>query len=328
VPARHHLDPRIALALGVAVLALSTSGPLIASTVAPALAIAFWRNAMAVGLLTPVALLRRRSELVGLARGRAGLFTVLAGVALAVHFATWIPSAKLTSVATATALVATQPVWQGLLAAAQGQYLSRLSWLGIAVTVGAAMATTGVDLTGSRSAVIGDLLALGGGVAAAVYTALGARARATTTTTSYTMVCYAVCAAVTLVSCLVAGVPLTGFPASAWVVFAALTLGPQLMGHSMNNFALRHVSATTVAVVVLLEVPGAALIGWIWLGQAPRPLAWPGLALLPIGVAIVILADRRRAPYSPTAATLLSHRRAAVAGSEVLAEGRRSRRST
>ena len=95
-------------ALGIAVVAVSSSGPLIAYAAAPALAIAFWRNAMAVGLQAPWAVLRRR-ELVALTRRphrREGLFSVLAGVALAGHFATWVPSAKLTSVATATALVA------------------------------------------------------------------------------------------------------------------------------------------------------------------------------------------------------------------------------
>jgi drug/metabolite transporter (DMT)-like permease len=35
-------------------------------------------------------------------------------------------------------------------------------------------------------------------------------------------------------------------------------------------------------------VPGAALIGWLWLGQVPRPASWPGLVLLLVGVAVVV----------------------------------------
>ena len=45
-----------AVLLGIAVVAVSTSGPIIAATAAPALAIAFWRNALASGLLLPVLL--------------------------------------------------------------------------------------------------------------------------------------------------------------------------------------------------------------------------------------------------------------------------------
>src|SRR3954452_11990171 len=108
------------LALTVAVLAISSSAPLIAFAAAPALAIAFWRNGLAAVALTPGTLGPRRSELAGATR-RAVTFCLLAGVALAAHFATWMPSVQIGSVATATALVATQPVWQGLIAAAHGR---------------------------------------------------------------------------------------------------------------------------------------------------------------------------------------------------------------
>src|SRR5882762_5672890 len=103
-------------ALTVAVLAVSSSAPLIAYAAAPALAIAFWRNALATAVLAPATATTRMGELHRLAGRRAGLLCVLAGVALAAHFAFWVPSAKLTSIAAATALVATQPVWQGLIA--------------------------------------------------------------------------------------------------------------------------------------------------------------------------------------------------------------------
>jgi drug/metabolite transporter (DMT)-like permease len=287
-----------AAALAVAVIAVSSSGPMIAYAAAPALAIAFWRTALAAGVLAPAAVPRRR-ELAALATRREGTLAVLAGAALAVHFMTWVTSVKLTGVATAAALVATQPVWQGLIAVAQGRRLGRWTWAGIAVAVVGAVAATGADLTVSRSAVIGDLLAVAGAIAVAVYTALGERVRVTTTTTSYALVCYAVSAAVTLPVCLAAGVPLSGYPVTAWLAIGAITLGPQLLGHSLFMFAVRHIAATTVAVVILLEVPGAMLIGWLWLGQLPRPSAWPGLCLLMLGVAIVVLAGRR--PSTDTA---------------------------
>jgi drug/metabolite transporter (DMT)-like permease len=289
-------------AVTVAVLAVSTSGPMIAYAAAPALAIAFWRNAMAVGALAPVALVQRRAELAALTRGngrRAGLFCVLAGVALSAHFAAWVPSTKLTSVATAAALVATQPVWQGLIAVVQGRRLPRLTWLGIAIAVLGAAVATGADVTASGAAVFGDALALLGALAAAVYAALGERARATTSTTSYTAVCYTVCAVLLLMVCLVWRLPLGGYPATAWLALVGITLGPQLLGHSLFNFALRRMAATTMSVLGLLEVPGAALIGWLWLGQVPRGLAWPGLALLLIGVGIVVLARRRERDAEP-----------------------------
>ncbi|MFI2274257.1 MULTISPECIES: DMT family transporter [Catenuloplanes] len=282
-------------ALAVAVLAITTSSPLIAFAAAPGLAIAFWRNALAVGVLTPVAIVRRRAELRALAGPyrRQLLFCVLSGVALAAHFGTWVPSIKLTSVAAATALVCTQPVWQGLIALGQGRRLPWMTWAGIGVAVAGAAAATGADLGVSGEAVLGDLLAIAGGVFAAVYTALGERARSTLSTTTYTTVCYGVCALALLAGCLIAGVDLGGYPGSTWLAILGLTAGAQLLGHSMFNFALRRVSATTVSILILLEVPGAALLAWVWLGQAPPVATLPGVLLVVIGVAVVVLGGAR-----------------------------------
>jgi drug/metabolite transporter (DMT)-like permease len=293
---RPPVDPLTGTAVVVALVAISSSAPLIAYAAAPALAIAFWRNALAVGVLAPVAVVRRRTELRSLltAGGRAaGMSCVLAGVALAAHFATWVPSAKLTSVAAATALVATQPVWQGLIALAQGRRLPPVIWVGIGIAVAGAIAATGADVTVSGRAVVGDLLAVAGGIAAAVYTALGERARATVSTTTYTTVCYSVCSLVLLAVCLVGGVRLTGFDGRTWLAILALAAGAQLLGHSLLNYALHRISATTVSVLILLEVPGSAVIAWLWLGQLPRPGSLPGLALLVLGVAVVVIGGAR-----------------------------------
>lgn len=290
------VDPLTTGAVALALVAVSSSAPLIAYAAAPALAVAFWRNALAVGVLGPVSLVRRRAEFRHLIRGagrREGCYCLLAGVALALHFATWMPSAKMTSVATATALVATQPVWQGLIALGQGRRLPGLVWVGIAVAVIGAALATGADFGGSGRAVLGDLLAVAGGMAAAVYTAFGERVRSTVSTTAYTTICYSLCALLLLVVCLLGGVRLTGFTPATWLAIGGLVVGAQLLGHSLLNYALHRISATTVSVLILLEAPGAALIAWVWLGQLPRPAALPGLALLLAGVAVVVLARAR-----------------------------------
>ncbi|SCL18299.1 Permease of the drug/metabolite transporter (DMT) superfamily [Micromonospora rhizosphaerae] len=297
-PHRPPLDPLTVGVVVVAVAAVSSSAPLVAFAAAPALAIAFWRNLLSVALLGPVSLARRRAEFRSLTVGagrREGFHCVLSGVALAAHFATWMPSAQLTSVAAATALGATQPVWQGLIARWQGRRLPLAVWAGIAVAVLGAVLATGADFAVSGRAFAGDLLAVAGGMFAAVYTAFGERARATISTTTYTTICYGVCALILLVVCLVGGVRLHGYDGRTWLAILALVAGAQLLGHSMFNYALRRISATTVSVLILLEAPGAALIGWAWLGQLPRPLALPGLALLLAGVAVVVLGGARTA---------------------------------
>jgi drug/metabolite transporter (DMT)-like permease len=281
-------------ALTVAVLAVSSSAPLIAFAAAPALAVAFWRNALATVALTPITAGPRRPELRGAAR-RDIAFCALAGIALAVHFGTWMPSVQLGSVATATALVATQPVWQGLIAAWQGRPPPVAGWIGIGFAVAGAVWATGADAGVSTRAVLADVLALLGGMAAAVYTALGERARTRLSTTTYTWICYGVCAVVLLVVCVAARIELFRYDRQTWAAIVAIVLGAQLLGHSMFNYALHRTSATTVSVLVLLETPGAALLAWVWLGQAPRPDAVPAIALLLVGVAVVVIGSARAA---------------------------------
>ena len=282
------------LALVVAILAVSSSAPLIAFAAAPALAVAFWRNGLAALALTPVTLGLRRTELTG-AGGRDLALCVVAGVALAAHFATWMPSVQLGSVATATALVATQPIWQGLIAAAQGRRPPAAGWVGIGLAMVGAAWATGADAGVSGEAVLADVLAVLGAIAAAVYTALGERARLALSTTTYTWICYGTCAVLLLLICLASGIDLAGYDGRSWAAILGLVVGAQLLGHSMFNYALQRASATTVSVLILLEVPGATLLAWIWLGQEPRAAALPGLAVLLTGVVVVILGAGRPA---------------------------------
>lgn len=285
--------------LVVALAAVSTSGPIIAATAAPTLAIAFWRNAMASGLLVPWTLARHRSELVGLA-ARERRLAVIAGVLLAVHFGTWVPSLAFTSVSSATALVSTQPVWAALLARRAGHRIPPRAWIGIAVAVAGAALVTGVDVTVSIRALAGDLLAIVGGFFAAAYMVAGGEVRRSVSTTTYTTVCYFTTAVALLFACLIGRQELAGYSGNAWLKLAALTIGAQFLGHSLFNVVLRTTSPTVVSLSILFEVPGASLIAALWLHQHPHAAAVPGLLLILAGVGAVITSrDRSVAPAVP-----------------------------
>ena len=278
-----------ALLLLVGLTAVSTSGPLMAATAVPALAIAFWRNAMASAVLLPAVLLTARAELRGLT-GRERRLAVLAGLLLALHFGTWIPAVTLTSVASATALVACQPVWAALIARWRGEHVSGRTWLGIGVAVGGAVLLTGADLQVSGDALLGDGLAVLGGAFAAAYMTAGGEVRRSVSTTTYTALCYTVCALLMLVVCVVGRQSLAGYDAEDWLKLVALTVGAQLLGHSVFNRVLRTVNPTVVSMTILLEIPGAALIAAVLLDQQPPLLALPAAVLLLAGLAIVIRA--------------------------------------
>ena len=281
-----------AVYLSIALVAVSTSGPLIAATAAPALAIAFWRNALGAGVMLPAALLMARDELRGLT-GRERRLALLAGLLLALHFAVWIPSLSYTTVASATALVATQPVWAALISGLRGAPVGGRVWVGIAVAMSGALLLTGVDLRLSTTALVGDLLAVAGGVFAAAYMVAGSEVRRSVSTTTYTALCYSTTAVLLLVVCVVGRQALTGYSGSDWVKIVALTAGAQLLGHSLFNRVLRATSPTVVSLSILLEIPGAALIAAVFLGQRPPLLAVPAAVLLVTGLGLVIRASSR-----------------------------------
>jgi drug/metabolite transporter (DMT)-like permease len=280
--------------LAVAIAGVSLSAPLIAATAAPALAIAFWRNAMAVGVLSPFAWFRHRDELRGMGR-RALWLSLASGAVLALHFGLWLPSLNMTSVASSTALGTTTPVWTTLILRMRGHRPPRLVWLGSALAVAGVVLLTGVDLSLSPRALAGDALALGGGIAAAGYVLLGAEVRRTVSTTAYTYVCYSTTAVVLLVVCLVSGSALGGYDGGTWAKLVALTVAAQLLGHSLLNRVVRGLGASTTSTAILLETPGAALVAALWLGQTPPVAAYPALLVILAGLALVILADRRKA---------------------------------
>jgi drug/metabolite transporter (DMT)-like permease len=284
--------------MGIAVVGISLSGPLTALVAAPFLAIAFWRNAGGAAVLLPVLLLRERATLTGLRLRELGSSAV-AGLFLAAHFAAWLPSLNMTSVAASIALVTTTPIWTALAARISGVRLSAAVWWGLALAVVGAALIAGVDFTVSTEAVKGDALALLGAIAAGGYVLAGARARVRLATSAYTVICYSICAAVLAVAAAVVDVPLSGFSARDWWLMAAITFVAQLLGHTLFNLVVSSVGPTIVSLAILLEVPGALIVALVLLDEAPPLLALPGMAAVVVGVGLVIRASRPQTVVEP-----------------------------
>lgn len=277
-----------ALWLLVAVFGVSMSGPLMAAaTAVPALAMSLWRSGLGALVLLPAGLTARRAEIRAL-DSRDVIRSCFAGCMLAVHFAAWTTSLKLTSVASATALVCLQVGWVVVLARGSGVRVVNRVWMGLGLAFAGVLVVSGVDFSVSRTALGGDGLALLGGAFGAVYVVVGGRVRARASTTTYTLICYSASALVLLAACLAGGVQIGGFDPRSWLLIGAVTVAAQLFGHSIFNYLLATLSATVVSMTLLLEVPGAALLAAVFLGQAPPVAVYAGLVLICCGLAVVV----------------------------------------
>jgi drug/metabolite transporter (DMT)-like permease len=285
---------RLHAGLAAGVLAVSWAAILVRLAAAPPLAVAAWRMGLAAIPAMAFAAWRRREELERLDR-RARLWLAASGLALALHFATWIASLRLTTVASSVSLVTTQPIWAALLARALlGERVGRRAWAGIGLAVIGGSAVAGADFSARPEGLAGDALALAGGALAAVYLVAGRRSRAELSLGAYAGVVYPVAAAALLLAAAVSGAPLGGYAAGTWVALGLLALVPQLLGHSLLNWSLRWLSAPFVAVAILGEPVVSTLLAIPVLGETPGPLQAAGAALTIAGVAVAATGEAPR----------------------------------
>lgn len=294
------MSRRQALILVLAVLTVSWSGPLIRlAKEAPPLAIAFWRTGIATALLAPAALLLHRKEIRRLGR-RDLLALALSGAFLALHFATWIASVNLTTVASSALLVGATPVFVAIVSNFIGEPSSRREWAGIAVAIAGATLVAGADLGEVATAARGNLLALAGAICGAGYVIIGRRLRQRLSLLTYVVSVYGSCAVLLAAAVTISETPLVGFRPATGAAILAIALGPQLFGHTAINFLLEQIEATKITVAILGEPIGAALIAALLFDEIPGLLVIPGGILLLAGIWLVAGAVARAGQVAPS----------------------------
>ena len=282
-PPLPRVNPLVVLWLGV--LSLSTGSILVRWCESPPLVTAAWRMTIAAGVVLPFALGRARSELTGLSRRELGA-GMLSGALLALHFATWITSLGLTSVAASTVLVNTAPVWVALCAPWFTKDRTRWTgWIGIASSLAGGVVIGfgdfAADRAGGRDALRGDALALAGGIALALYLVTGRRLRARTSLVAYLAMCYTTAAVVLWVCVCCAGQARFGFSDRTWVALVWMGVVNQHLGQSSYNWAMRYLSAGLVSACLLGEPLIGSLLAWWLFGETLSPaMAGAGLLIL------------------------------------------------
>ncbi len=291
-----------AIGLGLAVVSVSFAAPLFRLAEAPPLTASFWRLAFAVLILAPFAL--RYGSWRDWSRREWGL-AAAAGVALGAHFSLWVTSLFYTTVAASVSLVTLQAIFVALGGHfILGDRLKAAGWLGVVLaTLGAFVIAFG-DARGAeeaRNALLGDVLAILGGLGSAAYMLIGRRLRATKGLVSYVTPVYAIAAISILIALPLVGQPVKG-DLGGWtfLVFVLLAAVPMLGGHTLANWCFRYMPAHTVATWILLEPAGAALLAWPLLGEVPGGWVVAGGALVLLGAAQTV----RKAPAKRAASVM------------------------
>lgn len=300
-PKSPQISPRYGIFLGI--LAVSTASIFIRFVQQEnlsSLVIAAYRLGIATLLISPLAVIKYREEIKNLSMKDLG-FSLLSGLFLAIHFATWIRSLEYTSVASSVVLVTTTPLWVSLLspftlkesitkAVGLGLFLALLGTIVIGLSdicdIQVRLECPPFAQFFSGQALWGDFLALIGAWTAAGYVMIGRRVRANLTLVPYIFLVYGMAALILCLLVVGSGVAFYGFSRPTYIWLVALAIIPQLLGHSTFNWALGYLPAALVSVSLLGEPIGSTFLAYLILAEVPGPLKMFGALLIFGGILV------------------------------------------
>ncbi len=299
--------PSIVL-LVFSILAVSTAAILIrlVNDQASALVIAAYRLSFSA-LLSGALYLTGKHDTKNLNR-RNLMWMALSGAFLAAHFAAWISSLELISVSSSVILVTTTPLWVALLSPLVlkekvrpvfyvGMAFALLGGLTIALSSSCTAAGSGLvcapgPLGGSPQTLKGMFLALLGAWMAAGYMLIGRKIRAQTDNSQYTLIVYASAALILVFASVFRGEKLFGYSPRVYIVFLAMALIPQMLGHSVLNYALKFLPATLISMALLGEPIGSTILAVLFLKEIPSTMEIIGGILILIGITVSVLPSK------------------------------------
>ena len=273
------------LVLLVSIIAVSTASILIRMSEAPALTIASYRLLFATLILLPFYIQSGGVKRLVNSDRKDILNLVSVGVVLAVHFASWITSLSLTSVASSVIFVHIDP----LLVAVVSHFLfheriNKGTLIGIIVAFAGATIIAFGDAGVGEANLFGDFLALIGAVMLGIYILAGRRLRQSLELVSYVTPVYATSAIVLIIWSIATRTRLTSYSASEYILFLVIALVPMIFGHTLYNWALKYVAAPVVSISLLGEPIGATILAFLFLSEVPSIFTIIGGALTLIGI--------------------------------------------
>ena len=279
--------------LAFSVLCASLSAVFVRWSDAPSNVLVCYRMIFSAVMLMPSFFTKHHCELKTVSRKNL-FFSLLSGIALGLHFNLYFSSLRTTSIASSLVLVDTEIFFIALfMYVFFGEKIKRACWPGILVSFLGIILIASSD-AGGQTALKGDILALLGAAAVAVYTMIGRTVRqAGVSTTLYTLLVYAIAAVTSLGLLLFEGIPLFGYGLKNIACGLGLAIFPTLLGHSLFSWALKFENAATVSIIKLFEPVCSTIFGVFLFDEVPGWLTLCGGLTTVVGLALYIIAEKK-----------------------------------
>lgn len=281
--------------LALSILALSWAAIFVRWTgEVPSLIIAFYRM-LWCSLLVAVVVLWQGSlpATVKALDRRNWLTTIAAGFFLALHFACWIGALQYTSVAGALVLYSIHPVLTLLLAPlVLREHAGRLAYVAVVITmIGVSLIafTSGGE---GESGLFGNILGLGSALFMAFYLIVARKMRGEIALSPYLLLVYSSAAVLLLLMSMSLGYELIDYPAKSHLFMVLLALVPTGIGHSLLNWASRHIAAYKVNLSSLGETVIASVLAYFIFAEVPGFWFYPGALIILVGIVLAMREGR------------------------------------
>ncbi|MCC6148071.1 MAG: DMT family transporter [Anaerolineaceae bacterium] len=273
------------MALGAGILSLSMSALFVKWAQAPGVVTSFYRMSLAALIMVPFFLRHVRSMPGKRLPSKWIWLPILSGLFHSLDHGVWSTSLSYTSVANATLLNNTSPLWVALFAFfVWKERLNKRFWVGLALTLSGAAIVFGNDVLKNPHLGFGDFLGMASSFFFAGYYLVTQRGRSYFGTLPYFWI-VTLCSSVFLLSYTFAfGAPLTGYPLSTYLTFLFAALVSQVIGSFSLTFALGHLPASVVAPTMILQPMLSALLAIPLAGEPLSPAQWVGGAAVLAGI--------------------------------------------
>jgi drug/metabolite transporter (DMT)-like permease len=274
------------------VYACSTAVILIKMSGVPAVPLSGYRLVVAAVALSPLFFrdLRRYRGRFGKADLKA---TVLPGIALGLHFITWIIGARQTPAANSSLIVNMVPIAMPFfLAVMVGERLTPGERLGTVLSIAGVVLLGAWDLQLAQGHFTGDAMCLLSMVLFCYYLALARKNKHIVSLWLYLVPLYLIGGVLCLLADLVVRGPALPLGLREWLLIVGLGLVPTVMGHSILNYAMKHMRGQIVSIVNLFQFVFAGIMAYWLFDEVPAWAFYPAGGLIAMGVYVACLPGR------------------------------------
>lgn len=223
---------------------------------------------------------------------------LLPGLVLGLHLISWIIGARKTAAVNSTIIVTMAPVAMPFFMYYMvREKITSRELLGTALGVGGMIILSLSDLKLDRDCFIGDLLCFFSMLLFCLYLALGKKNSAPSSIWLYIVPMYFTAGIFCFIVSLFFTNPIKHYGVNDVMLILGLTIIPTVIGHSILNYAMRHLRGQVVSIVNMGQFVFSGVLAYMFLGEIPISEFY-FTSFLVIGGGILVVTGKQQTPRS------------------------------